>query len=120
MTFPTQILTGGREPSKLVAALADTTAGVPLLPTQALGRVSENGAVSVLVSQSCTVTIWYYNKAVAGWRPGGVQSTDYALTFAHANGGLGYFNLPVGALFFLTSDTGTTQCLHDGCDVGSI
>ena len=117
--FPQVQLSGGREPKTLADPLGtgflpDTAGAPPTLPSQSMGNISDMGAVSVMVNQACTITIWYYNKVTRTWRPGGIAATDYALAFAHPLGGIGYFNLPAGARFYLTSDTASTICYHDG------
>lgn len=114
--FPQQILTGGKEPYQGPNTLITTA---PTSIAQAMGRVSNNGAVSVLVNKACTVTIYYFNIALGSWVVGSSTSGGYSRAFADSNGGLDFFQLPPKAIFCLSSDQASTVCYHDGDAVNS-
>lgn len=120
-SLPIRILQGSRQPDTLIDGLPDTTTGDPSATSlpfpSAHGRISETGALGVMVDKACTLTIWYFNPVRGAWCVGGITSTDYAIAFSHSTGGLGFFTLPPGSLFYLTSDTATTKCWHDGVHV---
>jgi hypothetical protein len=118
--FPRQALSGGKEPYQAINISGSNAlpTAAPTLLSDAQGRVSQNGAVSVLVDKACTVTIYYWNILLATWVPGSSTSAGYSRAFAGV-GGLDYFQLPPKALFALESDTGTTRCWHDGDAVNS-
>lgn len=120
--YPQHTLEGGREPNTLIrgGTAPDTTTGAPSLPSElGHGRVSDMGAVSVMVDRACTIKLWYRNEGVGAnpvptWRPGGASADDYTITFDSAAGGVGFFNLFAKARFFLTSDTASVVLYHDG------
>ena len=109
--YPQQITTGGREPG--VGPITLSTSD-PTLKSQVMGKVSDNGAVSVMVMAPCSVTIFYWSKRASAFVYGSSAETAYTKAFAGSTGGLDFFELPAGSYFALTSDTPDVVCYHDG------
>lgn len=120
--LPLQTTNGGRNPHVYQGSLA--SGKTPATIADSMGRVSLNGAVSVLANKACALTIYIFNRKLAennsgnGWVLGSSTTAGYTRTFAAA--GIDYFQAPPGAHFFISTDTASTGLYHDGDEVGQI
>lgn len=111
--LPTNAVFGGNNPRQ--TAHTGTGGFLPVTaPTtlnQALGKVSLNGAISVIPNKGCSLTAYYWFPPL-GWILAGATAAAQTKTFTAA--AIDYFQMPADALFCIVSDATSTICYTDG------